>query len=69
MKTRPFYLVINSETRRVVRSRTSWPQLEPGEIVVRLTLEIPESVIPQIQEIILDDVDAIGIAAEPVELA
>lgn len=67
MKTRPFYLVIDTNQPRpaVVRSRQSWPQLEPGEIVVRMTLEIPDSAMPNIQEIVIDDVDSMRYAVEP----
>lgn len=68
MKTKPFYLVINTDSRTVVRTRQSWPQLEPGEIIVRLVLEVPDELIPKAVEIVIEDIDAIGVAVEPVAL-
>lgn len=70
MKTKPFYLVVDITGRqpRADRVRASWPSLEPGEIVVRLMLEIPDSVLPNVQEIQIDDLEALGVAVEPVAL-
>lgn len=70
MKTKPFYLVIDTTGRqpRADRVRASWPILEPGEVLVRLALEIPDEVIPQIQEIQIEDLDALGVAVDPVVL-
>lgn len=70
MKTQPAYFVINTNGRRprVDRVRASWPSLEPGEVILRLALDIPDSLVPQLQEIVLDDPDSMGIAIEPVPL-
>ena len=48
MKTRPCYVVIDVDpgvgTAPIVKRVTKrWPQLEGGEIVARLQLEIPDS--------------------------
>ena len=71
MKTKPVYLVIDTRAARpaVVRSRQSWPQLEPGEIVVRLALVIPDDLLPNVQEIVLENIEAMGLAIEeePIE--
>lgn len=68
MKTKPFYLVVNADTRTVVRTRQSWPVLEPGEILLKLQLEIPDELFPHIQEIQIEDLEALGVAVEPVAL-
>lgn len=73
MKTRPAYVVIDMEpgsggaTPLIKRTTTRWPSLEPGEIVVRLRLEIPDALLPRTQEIVVEDVSAIAraVAAEP----
>jgi len=71
MKTKPFYLVIDTAGRipRADRVRASWPQLEPGEVLVRIALEIPDNIVPQIQEIEIDDLEALGIGVETVALS
>lgn len=71
MKTRPAYIVIDTNGRQptIVRSRQSWPALDPGEIVVRLSLEIPDELIPQVQEFTIEDLEAmVAVAPEVVEV-
>jgi len=70
MKTAPAYLVIDTAGRRpnITRVRAGWPMLNPGEILVRLTLEIPDALIPQIQEIELENVEAMAVAVEATEV-
>lgn len=70
MKTKPSYYVIRTDGRvpAVVRVTQTWPALSPGEIVLRLALDIPDSLVPQIQEIVLDDPDSMGIAVEPMPI-
>lgn len=67
MKTKPVYLVIDTHTRSVVRSRQSWPSLEPGEIAIRVAFNVPDEVIPSVREYTIEEVDAMfRVEAEPV---
>ena len=69
MKTRPSYLVIDTDRRVIVRTTQRWPTLYPGEIVVRVVIAIPETLIPQIQEFTVDELDAmVSVVPEEVEL-
>jgi hypothetical protein len=71
MKTRPAYLVIDTNGRQptIVRTRQSWPSLDPGEIAVRIALEFPDELLPQIQEFTVDELDSFfTIKSEPVEV-
>lgn len=67
MKTRPSYLVIDSDRRVIVRTTQRWPTLYPGEIVVRIALEIPEDLIPQVQTFTVEQLDAM-VYVEPEEV-
>lgn len=67
MRTKPAYLIIDSDRKTIVRSTQRWPTLYPGEIVVRVRLEIPDHLIPQVQEITVDDIDAM-VRVEPVPI-
>lgn len=58
MKTAPVYLVIDTVSRRVVRSRQSWPALEPGEIAIRVAFNLSDELIPQVREFTLEELDA-----------
>ena len=72
MKTKASYLVIdkNRGTPTIVRVTQSWPTLNPGEMAVRLRLEIPDSTFPM-HEIVIDEpaamLEAVGVAADPPE--
>lgn len=70
MKTAPAYLVIDTQGRRPTIShvRARWPSLYSGQIVVRLSLEIPDALLPQLQQIKLEDPEAMAIAVEEVEV-
>ena len=70
MKVRPAYFVINTGTRPTVkRVSQKWPPLRPGEIVVRLALDIPDDLMPNAQIIEIDDPDyvAVAIVGSPAE--
>jgi len=70
MKTQPAYIVIDTFGRRPTIShvRARWPTLYPGQIVVRLSLEIPDALLPQLQEIELDNLDAMAVAVTATEV-
>ena len=42
MRTKPCYLVVDTRTARVRKAQQSWPSLQPGEIVVKFALDLPE---------------------------
>jgi hypothetical protein len=47
MKTKPAYLVVALPYHgppRIKRVAQSWPRLEPGEVIVRVSLELPDEV-------------------------
>lgn len=67
MKTKPVYLVIDTHTRNVVRSRQSWPSLESGEIAIRVAFTISEEMIPKVKEFTIDELDAM-FSVEAVEV-
>jgi hypothetical protein len=72
MQTRPVYLVIDTFARKgpsVVRSAQTWPALNPGEMVVRLRIEVPDDLKPLTHDVTIADSDAGVLAvAESVEL-
>ena len=69
MRTRPAYLVIDADRARIVRSTQRWPTLYEGEFAVRIRLEIPEALVPNVvYDIEVDEPDAIGIAVEAVAI-
>ena len=70
MKTQPAYLVIDTFGRRPTIShvRAKWPTLYAGQIVVRIAIEIPDALIPQIQQVVIEDLGAMTLAVEPVEI-
>lgn len=68
MKTKPAYLVIDTMSRKgptIRRATQLWPNLEGGEICVRVSLEIPDDLLPNVQRIVVQDPDAIVIGVEP----
>lgn len=74
MRTRPAYLVIDADRARIVRSTQRWPTLYEGEFAVRIRLEIPEAIIPNVvHDIRAEDSDAIydviaeSVPVDPVE--
>lgn len=68
MKTQPAYLIVDADPdrgrARIVRVTQRWPQLYPGEIIVRISLEIPDDLLPNVQEIEITDPDYVAIAVE-----
>lgn len=70
MKTRPAFLVIDTNGLRptIARVRQSWPPLEPGEIVVRVTIEIPDDLRPKLHEVVIDNPAMAAIGVEPEEV-
>ena len=68
MRTRPAYLVIDADRARIVRSTQRWPTLYEGEFAVRIRLEIPETLIPNVvHDVSAEDPDAIyDVVAEAV---
>ena len=68
MKTKPFYLVIDTETRTAKRVTQRWPSLYSNEIVARFQLDVPDHVIPLgvPYQLVLDDPSAIAVAVDPV---
>ena len=68
MKTKPFYLVIDVESRTAKRVTQRWPSLYAGEIVARFQLEVPDETIPLgvPYQLVLDDPGALAVAVEPV---
>ncbi len=67
MRTKPVYLVIDTHTRNVVRSRQSWPSLESGEIAIRVAFTVPDEIIPSVREFTIEELDAMfTVEAEPV---
>ena len=70
MRTKPCYLVINTESRRVRTVRQSWPSLEPSEVVLKVAFEIPDDRLPQLEEFTLEvDDDAMRVAVLPEPLS
>jgi len=68
MRTRPAYLVIDADRARIVRSTQRWPTMYEGEFAVRIRLEIPESIVPNVvHNVSAEDADAIyDVVAEAV---
>ena len=68
MRTRPAYLVIDADRARIVRSTQRWPTLYEGEFAIRIRLEIPEALIPNVvHNVSAEDPDAIyDVVAEAV---
>ena len=70
MRTKAAYLVIDTygRTPTISHVRASWPRLDPGQIVIRLAVEIPDSLLPQAQVVeIADPGDLAVVATLPVE--
>lgn len=70
MKTRPAYLVIDIAGRQPTIShvRASWPRLEPGQIVVRLAIEIPDEALPRVQTVQIEAPEAALVETLPVDV-
>jgi hypothetical protein len=59
MRTKPAYLVIDTygRTPTISHVRASWPRLEQGQIVIRVAIELPDSLLPQVQTISVERED------------
>ena len=70
MKTKPAYLVIDTHRHgapAIVRVTQRWPTLFGGEIAVRLSLEVPDEVMPSVTYwTTIGDPTAIIVSAEPI---
>jgi hypothetical protein len=69
MRTRPAYLIIDTYGRpRIVRVSQGWPRLNPSEVAVRVTVELPDGLIPDV-EVVVDELasDAVAVATVAVE--
>ncbi len=69
MKTKPAYLVVamprNGRVPVIRRATQSWPQLDAGEAIVRISLELPDSVFEH--PVVTVAVDAMETAVAVVE--
>lgn len=64
MRTRPAYLIVDTYGRpRIVRVSQGWPRLNPSELAVRVTVELPDGLIPEV-ELVVDELadDAVVVA-------
>lgn len=69
MKTKPFYLVIGGGTSRptVRRVTARWPSLSPGEAIVRLSLELPDTLFTHPVHTVELEADDASVAVEVLE--
>ncbi len=69
MKTKPAYLVLRSNGRATTINRVtqSWPTLASGEVIVRLSLELPDDFLTNPVHTIEIGRDELALAAEVFE--
>ena len=70
MRTKAAYLVIDTygRTPTISHVRASWPRLDPGQIVVRVAIDIPEDALPQLQVVELEAAEAAMVEQLAVEI-
>jgi hypothetical protein len=72
VKTKPAYLVIRAGKRqpRIHRVTQSWPALEPGDAIVRVSLELPDDFLLNPEQVLVIPAAALAVVAtleEPIK--